>query len=223
MFLKNLIRGSNLKLSNDSRIQEFMNFFQADEYGHEADIGESDLGYGWMHYSMIRLTKPKRILCVGSRHGYIPAILAQACKENKFGHVDFVDAGYGENDKSHWTGVGFWKTQEGGNIFNGFGLGKYISTFIQTTAEFTKKYPQNKYSYIYIDADHSYKGIAFDYKKTWPMLVRGGFMSFHDISIKEKKPEGNYGVWKLWDKLEKTNTTIKFPFSGSGLGIIQKT
>jgi hypothetical protein len=41
--------------------------------------------------------RPKRVLCVGSRYGYIPAICAYACKENNYGVVDFVDAGFDED------------------------------------------------------------------------------------------------------------------------------
>ena len=207
---------------NESNIKKLMKHFHADEYGHESNIENSDLGYGWYHYGMLRLLKPKRVLCVGSRHGYIPAILAQACKDNKFGQVDFVDAGFGLDEDNHWTGVWFWKTDEGRNVFRNFGLGGHISVYVQTTAEFVKKYASNRYEYIYIDGDHSYKGANTDYKFFWPMLRSNGLMAFHDIGVKGKNSEGEYGVWRLWKKLKKGKQTFELPFSGSGLGVVQK-
>jgi predicted O-methyltransferase YrrM len=197
-----------------------MEIFKADEYGHRASIKNSDLGYGWIHYSFIRTTRPKNILCIGSRYGYIPAILAQACKDNGKGHVDFVDAGYGKGDKDHWTGEGYWKTKYGQNVFNAFALGKFISLYITTTQDFAKT-TKKIYDYIYIDGDHSYKGVSFDYNKFWPKLAKNGFMAFHDIDVKGIKSEGLYGVQKLWKQIAVKNYLV-FPFLGSGLGIIQK-
>ena len=162
---------------------------------------------------------------MGSRFGYIPAVLAQACHDNGFGKVDFVDAGFGNPDgqetDNSWTGQGYWKTEKGLNCFDNFGLGKNIQLFITTTQNFAKKYKNKAYDYIYIDGDHSYEGVRRDFDLFWPMLRKEGLMVFHDISIKEKLPEGDYGVWKLW-KEEKKKNSIEFNYLGSGLGILQK-
>jgi len=217
-----LFKTKNQSLVNKNQISDLMLAFRADEYGHECNIENADLGYGWLHYGFIRQQKPKRILCVGSRHGYIPAILAQACKDNGFGHVDFVDAGFGLDDEAGWTGVGYWKTKEGKNCFNNFGLGIYITLFVITTLEFSQRYPDQVYDYIYIDGDHSFKGASLDFKLFFPMLAKGGYVVFHDICVKENKPEGQYGVWKLWEKLEQKYKGIEIDYLWSGLGIIQK-
>ncbi|MBU1033325.1 class I SAM-dependent methyltransferase [Patescibacteria group bacterium] len=215
----------NKKLSNDLRITELMNFFKADEFGHESNIKNADLGYGWIHYGLLRQIKAKKILCVGSRYGYVPAILAQACHDNGFGKVDFVDAGFGDEiekkGKNSWTGKGFWRTKEGKNHFKNFGLENNIQLFVTTTQKFAKKYKSMGYDYIYIDGDHSYEGIKTDFKLFWPMLHEGGLMLLHDISIKETMPEGKYGVWKLWKEKAGENK-IEISYLGSGLGIIQK-
>lgn len=218
---KQLARGVDNKLSNDVAIQDLMTHFLADEYGHEANAERADLGYGWLHYGWIRLLKPKRILCVGSRYGFIPAVLAQACKDNGFGRVDFVDPGYGAGDADHWTGVGFWRTERGEKTFERFGLGQYITLFLLTTKEFAKKYKKVQYDYIYIDGDHSFEGVTFDYQIFFPKLHQGGIISFHDISVKGTLPEGKYGVWKMWQKVGKRNAiSIENPVSG--VGFLQK-
>lgn len=190
--------------------------------GHNASYKNAFLGLGIVHYSLVRNTKPKNILCVGSRKGFIPAVLALACKDNGRGLVDFVDAGYGdENPEKSWTGIGFWKNINPKSHFEKLGVSKQINTYVMTTKEYLKKFPGKKFQYIYIDGDHSYAGVSFDYKNFWKRLERGGFISFHDIDEEGKKPEGVYGVKKLWQEIAKSNF-IELTGIGSGLGIIQK-
>jgi len=219
----NLFFFNNLEsFSNSSHIKHLMKAFRADDYGHESNTNTGDIGYGWIHYGLIRQQKPNRVLCIGSRHGYIPAILAQACKDNGFGRVDFVDAGYDLDDAGGWTGEGYWKTLAGKNSFINFGLGNFISLFVMTNSDFINKYQSNYYDYIYIDGDHSLKGIILDFKLFWPKLNKNGYMLFHDVCVKGIKPEGVYGVWKFWELLKKRVSGIEISFLGSGLGIIQK-
>ena len=218
--ISNLIEGKSLVSSN--KVRKLMLHFSADEYGHRANFETNDLGYGWVHYGLLRTIKPNNVLCVGSRHGYIPAILAQACKDNGSGHVDFVDAGFGLDDDNHWTGEGYWKKHAGKSTFLRFDLQNFITLHVMKTDQFEKiSRKKMTYDYVYIDGDHSYEGALRDYNLFWPMLREGGLMSFHDISIKGKKPEGDYGVWKVWKKIAKKNA-ISFDFLGSGLGVLQK-
>ena len=210
------------KLSNDWQIWQLMKHFQADENGHQAETIKADLGYGWIHYGLIRQQKPKNLLCIGSRYGFIPAVMAHACKDNEFGKVDFVDAGFGDGDENHWTGKAYWRNKEGMNCFKNFSLGKHIKIFVQTTKQFKQENKNKKYDYIYIDGNHSYKGAKFDFESFWPVLNKNGYMLFHDICVKEKLPEGEYGVWKLFDELSQKNPHISIDFDKSGLGIIQK-
>ena len=62
---------SGRKLTKDLLIKELMIQFDSDDYGHRSDRNRADLGYGWFHYSIIRMIKPKRVLCIGSRYGFI--------------------------------------------------------------------------------------------------------------------------------------------------------
>jgi predicted O-methyltransferase YrrM len=218
----NLFTSANTKFVNEGKIASLMNSFKVDEFGHEANLKNSDLGYGWIHYGLVRQQKPKKILCVGSRHGYIPAVLAQACKDNGTGLVDFVDAGYGEDESGGWTGVGYWKTKEGQNAFRKFGLGSFLSLHVMENTKFAKIKAKTKYDYIYIDGDHSLSGVILDFKLFWPMLEKNGYIVFHDICVKGYKPEGLYGVWKFWEMASKKLKSISIEFIGSGLGIIQK-
>ncbi|CAN5267039.1 hypothetical protein BH10PAT2_BH10PAT2_1630 [soil metagenome] len=210
-------------ISDATFVQSLMNHFKADELSHLANIDTADMGYGWIHYGFIKAIKPRRILCIGSGYGFIPAVLAQACKENGVGHVDFVDAGYGLNYRAGYTWTGFWKTPEGKSVFDRFGLKRWITLYNQTTSQFAKSHSKMSWDYIYIDGDHLYAGVKFDYTTFFKQLTADGFLGLHDISITDENfmAEGEYGVAKLWSEI-KSQGKIAFSHPASGLGIVQK-
>jgi len=211
-------------LINLQEINKFIDLYARKDNWHNIDKRTGNLGYAWIHYSLIRILQPKRVLVIGSQFGYIPAICAIACRDNGKGIVDFVDAGYdyrNPDDKAHWGGKGFWKKNIVKKHFGKFGLEKYIILHIMTTQEFSKKISDRKWNYIYLDGDHSYKGIAFDFESFWPHLEKNGFVCLHDIYTRDFG-DLECGVNKFWKKIKK-----KFSYSielggNCGLGIIQK-
>lgn len=210
---------------NNYGIKRFIRIFARRDNWHHLDVGTGNLGYGWIHYSLIRNLKPKNILCIGSKYGFIPSICALACKDNGFGKVDFVDAGFDIKNFSgpdvHWGGVGFWKKCHPKKYFSKFGLGDYIDLYVMTSSDFSKKFFKKKYDYVYLDGDHSYSGVKNDFDLFWKKLNKRGFLVLHDISSPDK--DGNvYGTRKLWSEIKKNNK-VAFEFAQDpGLGVIQK-
>lgn len=221
---KNIFFKNNL-FSNRT-IKKFIKTYAREDNWHQLDAESGNLGYGWIHYALIRNLKPKKVLCIGSKYGYIPAICAVACKDNKFGKVDFVDAAMDMNDVNkvagnHWGGVGFWKRCNPKKYFGKFGLQEFLNLYVTTTKDFANKHPKKKYDYIHIDGDHSYKGVKLDFDLFWTKLNKGGFMAFHDIASPDK--DGNiYGTRDFWAELKK-KYKVTFEFNKDpGLGVIQK-
>jgi hypothetical protein len=191
------------------------------------DFKTKNLGYGQIHYSLILNIRPEKVLCVGSMYGYVPFMCALACKDNKKGTVDFVDAGYDINNPKdvsrHNWGQGFWKKVSPKVHFSFFKTDKYINTYVDTTKKFAKKFPKNKYEYIYIDGDHSYEGVKTDYKLFWPMLKKGGFMAFHDTDNSGVHGTNHYDVTRFCKEFIYSNKNFfHFPNPESGLVIVQK-
>lgn len=185
-----------------------------------ADASTGFLGFGLIHYSLIANCRPKRILCIGSKKGFVPAMCAMACRDIGAGHVDFVDAGYSELDgKQQWGGIGLWRAQDPKHHFSFLGLEQYITTHVMTTQEFFRK-NASRYQYIYVDGDHTYGGVKDDYVSAWKHLDPHGYMSFHDTKVRRMPGQPAYGVWKLWKEL--SGNKILLDVAG-GLGIIQKT
>lgn len=213
---------SNLAVTNQKASQKFFQKF-GDEYNWHNTDQAGNLGYGWLHYALIRSTKPKHILCIGSLKGFIPAICAHACKDNQFGQVDFVDPGLDENknDPHNWGGRGLWKKIDPYKYFKPFGLAKHIKLHQQTSQEFAKHYSKKTWDYVYVDGDHSYQGVKSDFSLFWPKLNSAGYLILHDIySDHDNLP---YGVHKLWQEIKKSKKyqTIELP-GVCGLGIVQK-
>lgn len=211
---------------NKDGVRRLIGFYARKHIWHNQDKKSGNLGYGWIHYALIRNFRPKRILCVGSEYGFVPAVCAVGCRDNKFGKVDFVDAGMDMNEVNkvagdHWGGVGFWKKCNPKRYFGKFGMEKYIDLYVMRDDKFAKKYSKRTYDYIHIDGDHSYKGVKLDFDLFWPRLNKGGFMAFHDIASPDK--DGNvYGTRDFWAELKK-KYKVTFEFNKDpGVGIIQK-
>lgn len=189
--------------------------------GHGTDFQQGNLGLGLIHYSIVSSLRPERILCIGSEYGFVPAILALACKDQNFGHVDFVDAGKNSRDKNSWGGVGFWNQATAQKHFSSLGVEKFITCHVTTSEKFAKKFPNRKYEYIYLDGDHSYLGVKSDYQRFWPRLAVRGFFSFHDIFLQGLSHGEEFGVWKLWQEI-KSPHKFSFKTADNALGFIQK-
>jgi Methyltransferase domain len=216
-----LFRQNRSIIFNRSITRKIISYYDGDG-GHLTNLDTGNLGYGFIHYSLILSLKPRRVLCIGSRKGFIPAVCALACAENGQGYVDFVDAGYGPNDTNHWSGVAWWKKVNPARHFSFLDVNKMLTTYIMTTAEFAATYPKRRYDYIYIDGDHSYEGVMGDWALFWPKLSHRGFMVFHDVVVHQTKNLGVFGAWRAWKKIGNKHA-ILFPFpKESGLGIIQK-
>lgn len=203
----------------------FIDLYAKEDNWHNIDKATGNLGYGWVHYGFIRNFLPERVLVIGSRYGFIPAICAMACRDNCKGKVDFVDAGYDQNElgyQNHWGGVGFWEKTNINRHFGKYDLNEYIKVHAMTSKQFFRRYNNRKWSYIYIDGDHSYKGVKYDFKHSWPLLKNGGIIALHDIHVK-KTGSLTLGVHKLWKKLKASQkyNTIEIP-GEFGLGLIQK-
>jgi hypothetical protein len=214
----------NQLLINKSAVGKLIDHYGGVENWHNSNKETGDLGYGLVHYSLIRVTKPTKLLAVGSRYGFIPACMAVACRDNDMGRVDFVDPGYDQRNPKqtdHWGGMGFWKDIDFDSHFNKFRLKNYIEFFLMESSIYAEKYNNQEYDYVYLDGDHSYQGVKDDFDNFWPRLKKRGIMAFHDIYMKPTE-KLNYGVYKLWEQLKNDNyNCISLP-GKFGLGIIQK-
>jgi hypothetical protein len=186
------------------------------EREHNARPGT--LGFGLIHYALVRNLKPVHALAIGSRYGYIPSIISLALKENGQGCLDFVDANYDDARDGFaraFGGTGFWI--EGGERFTLMGLQEVIKIHLMRSEDFFQEC--NKiYDYIYLDADHSYHGCRFDLDAVLGIASPAALITLHDILVSGDP----FGVDRVFSELDRnTYNTMIIPV-WPGLGIIQR-
>jgi len=89
------------------------------------------------------------------------------------------------------------------------------------TLELTKTYLQgHSADFLFIDADHTERGVRADYDMYSPLVREGGLIGFHDIAI--TRPE--YGVRTLWHELKahhRTRDIVGEPLA-YGIGLLYR-
>lgn len=176
-------------------------------------------GFGSIHYSLITNLRPERVLAIGSRHGYVPSIIALALKANGAGKLDFVDANYG--DTTHGVDVAFggvenW-TGDPAEKFSRFGLRDVISFHIQRSSDFFAAC-ESKYGYIYLDGNHSYEGSRYDFEESLKLAADGALIVLHDVAVTQP----GFGVNRLFAELEESRYSKILIPAWPGLGIVQR-
>lgn len=189
---------------------------------HNAD--KDTLGFGLLHYALVRNLRPEYALALGSRYGFVPACMALALKANGKGRLHFVDANYDDrtdNFRTAYGGTGYW-SKPVSELFRTFSLHDWIDLFIERTDSFFLR-TSTQYGYVYVDANHSYEGVTYDFEHAFQRLAPGGIVTFHDAlvdsSCAEKLPDPDaFGVKRfLQERFPEAIVLDRWP----GLAIVQ--
>ena len=104
-------QAANYQLEDQSVLAKLKETFAPDGAAEREHNARADsAGFGSIHYGLITNLRPERVLAIGSRHGYVPSILALALKTNGFGTIDFVDANY--SDVHHGEQIAYGGVRE---------------------------------------------------------------------------------------------------------------
>jgi cephalosporin hydroxylase len=79
-----------------------------------------------------------------------------------------------------------------------------------------------KLDFLFIDGDHTYKGVKQDFEMYSSFVKKGGYIGFHNINDRPLHRDLNCYVHEFWDELPKENT-ITFNSKGvcMGIGVIK--
>ena len=84
----------------------------------------------------------------------------------------------------------------------------------------SKKFPDEFFDYVYIDADHSYEGAKEDIELWFPKVKRGGYISGHDYRHRRLKW---YGVKRaVTELIEEHNLELSFVSGGADWAVLKK-
>ena len=184
----------------------------------EHNAASASLGFGAIHYGFVVNLRPRRVLAIGSRHGYIPAVIALALKFNGEGTLDFVDANY--SDASHgfgtaYGGVGHW-AGDASQRFAPFNLFEHVHVHVTRSSDFFASCTAT-YGYIYLDGNHSYEGLRYDLEQSVARAEPGAIIALHDVAVTDPA----FGVGRLFDELDDGRFGKLVIGAWPGLGIVQ--
>jgi hypothetical protein len=194
---------------NEQLIQRII--LETSPSAQHAEKSGSSLGFGLIHYSIVRALQITSSLIIGSQRGFVPICQAIAMKDAATdGRIVFVDPGYSDAEDGFvhgMGGVGFWKNKEGvRKLFESFGVERIITHKRITSQEFFDLSKQDKHSdsfhLVYIDADHSYDGFRHDFNLAFSVLARDGLVMFHDSLVTESSMPGLGQYFGVFDYLE---------------------
>jgi hypothetical protein len=172
-------------------------------------------GHKTFAYDLIRNLKPKIMVELGTHYGTSFFSMAQAAKDAQL--------------KTELHAIDSWE----GDPQAGF----YDETVLETVTKLAKKYypdqrihlhkkyfdaalpdfKQESIDILHIDGLHTYEAVKHDFETWLGRVAKDGIILFHDTNERN----GDFGVYKLWEELEKKYDTIQFLHS-HGLGILFK-
>lgn len=150
--------------------------------------GWFDDNAGAFLYKLARLNSPKGpIVELGSWKGRSTVWLANAVKDRNEGCVYAVDTWKGSaSDETHKD---FLKGYAENQLYNEFlsnidraGLSNYVKPVCMDTITAAKKTGFDlEIGLLFIDASHDYEDARKDFEFWSPMVVKGGYIAFHDV------------------------------------------
>lgn len=90
------------------------------------------------------------------------------------------------------------------------GLGYYVTVIDGWSAEVAADYQDKEFVFLFIDADHSYKGCKADFEAWSPLVRSGGEIAFHDSNKPEVTRVIEESGWEVINKVY-TIKVIKKP------------
>lgn len=145
----------------------------AADMGQATSAGDDSLGFGYVYYGLTRLFRPQVILCIGSFRGFSPVCFTLGLADNRQGKCYFIDPGKVD---------GYWHDENNFSSLNSrFGLDNRMTHFKKTSQEVVaSRVIKESIDLLFIDGDHSYAGVKFDFDHFSPMVQPGGLLLLHD-------------------------------------------
>lgn len=155
--------------------------------------------------SLVMPMKPKLVVEIGTaRGGVLYGLCRISAKDAKIVSIDLPGGNFGGG-----------YSEEEQLVMARYGMNGQSVQFLRLDShkQDTKKklatmLGGKKIDFLFIDGDHTYEGVAMDYKMYRPMVRKGGIIAFHDIL-----PHPNLlscQVDKFWKEVKKGRKTKEF-------------
>lgn len=136
-------------------------------------------GFGLFYFNLACMMKPERVVVIGSYRGFAPVCFTQALAAHGKGVCYFIDPGKMDD---------YWHFEDTFERLNEkFDLDGRLKHIPMTTQEvMDQRIISPGVDILYIDGDHSYQGVKYDFDHFFPLLRREGFALLHDAAATGK-------------------------------------
>ncbi len=205
-------------------------FQHAKPLGHNERPENSNLGFGFLYYGVVRALRPKHVLVVGSGFGFSVVCLALGLKDNDMGRLTFVDPSYDvlkDGPLKTFGGRGMWSgPEEVARHFGLFGVERYITHYRLSNRDFFPRYASLGLPGVdiaFIDGNHSYDNVRYDFTQVLARSGKNTYIFMHDTNIYVREALRNAGVKRWYNGIKKRKDLfecLNFPFS-SGVAMVR--
>lgn len=152
----------------------------------------------------IKAHNPEVVVEIGTRKGGTLFTWARATKANLIVSIDLEGGihggGYPPQKKK------FYKQFVNDNSSRHIELIQGDSHSDETKAQLLKILKGRSIDFLFIDGDHTYKGIKQDFEMYSPLVRKGGIIGFHDIvpNLTNHEDSATIEVPKFWEEVKKS-------------------
>ena len=177
----------------------------------------------WLLYGLTRSLKPRVCVETGSAQGKSACYVGMALKDNGQGKLYAIDP----HTKTDWND---WYSVDTLDSFNRnirkAGVSQYVELLRGTSAEIAPGWNQG-IDLLFIDGDHSYEGVRFDWETFSKYLTEFSITVFHDTTY-EFAPDYDInscklGVARLVDELRIEGYPVITINQDFGVSILQSS
>lgn len=160
---------------------------------------------------LVRALRPRRIVELGTHHGYSYFCFCQAVAEGGLDTTCFaVDTWKGDEHAGYYDDTVFCHVQELNARYAGF------STLLRKTfAEALDDIEDGSVDLLHVDGRHFHEDVKEDFESWIPKLSSRAVVLFHDTEVRDR----DFGVWRYWAEISDRKPAINFPYQ-HGLGVL---
>lgn len=171
------------------------------------------LGHIHFAYDLIANAQPKTIVELGVARGVSFFAFCQAIKDFRLKTSIYgIDTWQGDKHTGSYDEQIYLDVK---NIRSSYYPDQKLNFLKQNFDDAATRFADHSIDLLHIDGYHTYRAVSHDFQTWLPKMSSDGIILFHDIV--EKKSD--FGVYKLWAKLQKKYSTYQFSHS-HGLGVV---
>ena len=173
-------------------------------------------GHVFFAYDLVRNTKPKRIVELGTHFGHSFFAFCQAVKDEGLKtELAAVDTWKGDKHSGFYDESVYNTVKKIKNtVYKDLKISLVRKTFDEALSEFDN----DSIDILHIDGLHTYEAVKHDFENWLGKVKKNGIILLHDTSVTTE----DFGVYKLWDEIKEKYKTLEFEHS-HGLGVMFKS